>query len=153
MTKMQFTYRKQETDVYCGPAIVQMILSSIGMDLSQAEIAGSLGTNEATGTMIGAIQDFLRTCELDAVRKNDASWEDIRHALDDEMFVVVGYVEPEEDVPHYSLVKDLASDTIVLIDPWIGAEKALARDEFEMRWRDDAANAYGERMMMTVSTP
>jgi ABC-type bacteriocin/lantibiotic exporter with double-glycine peptidase domain len=153
MAKIQFIYRKQETDVYCGPAIVQMILASNGTEISQSEIAVSLGTNEATGTTIDAMRDFLRSCGFDAVRKNDASLQDIKHALNLGEIIIVGYVEPEEDVPHYSLVKEVTAEAIILIDPWSGTEQTMALDEFESRWRDDSALAYGERMMMTVSVP
>jgi ABC-type bacteriocin/lantibiotic exporter with double-glycine peptidase domain len=153
MTKIPLPYRKQETDFYCGPAIVQMILASNGTEIPQGEIAASLGTSDATGTTIDAMRDFLHSCGFDVTRKNNASLEKIKNALDTDAMVVVGYVETSEDVPHYSLVKEVTANAIVLIDPWSGNEQTMTPNEFESRWRDDSALAYGERMMMTVSIP
>jgi ABC-type bacteriocin/lantibiotic exporter with double-glycine peptidase domain len=153
MRAVSIPHRKQETDFYCGPAIVQMILAAQGIELSQKDIARVLGTTEAAGTNIAAIERFLASHGFVALRKNDVNVRDIDSAIAAGKKVVVGYVEPSEDVPHYGIVAAVTAQDIIIIDPWHGADHALARDVFEERWRDDSADAYGNRMMLAVSFP
>jgi ABC-type bacteriocin/lantibiotic exporter with double-glycine peptidase domain len=152
MPKMYFPYRKQETDVYCAPAIVQMILAAQGTEVLQSELAQAMGTDEQ-GTSVAAMERFLASYGFEVARKNDAAWEDIVAAFAADSTVVVGYIEPEEEKAHYSIVSSIDDDMIHLIDPWYGPDHMLAREEFIERWRDDEDGAYGQRMMMIVSTP
>ena len=153
MNSVPIPYRKQETDFYCGPAIVQMILAAHGIDLSQNAIADALGTTEAAGTMVDAIQRYFATHGFAVTCTNEAQLSDIDLMASAGKYVVVGYVEPSEDVPHYGIVKTMTSQDITIIDPWNGADHLMPREIFEERWRDDSAEAYGNRMMMAVSMP
>jgi len=145
-------YRKQETSVYCGPAIVQMILAAYGKELSQGSIAREMGTDEQ-GTPVARIEDFLGSHGFEVQRKNGADWDDIISALGAGSIVVVGYIEPSDEKAHYSIAVSTTDHVVSLLDPWFGEEHILLRDEFIKRWRDDADEAYGERMMMAVSMP
>jgi ABC-type bacteriocin/lantibiotic exporter with double-glycine peptidase domain len=153
MTAIPIPYRKQETDVYCGPTIVQMILAAHGIELTQHEIAVALGTTEEAGTMADSIQRYFATHGFAVTCTNEAQLSDVESVIAAGRYVVVGYVEPTEDVPHYGIVKEITAQDIIIIDPWNGADHIMAREIFEERWRDDSAAAYGNRMMMAVSMP
>ena len=152
MTPKSFPYRKQETDFYCGPAIVQMALATQGTDISQNELAASMGTSEH-GTPLTEIERVLALHGFVTIRKNNAAWEDIDDALQKGMMVIIGYVEPEEEVAHYSFVASTNDEAIYFVDPLFGPDFTMSREEFEKRWRDDEDGAYGERMMLVVSIP
>jgi ABC-type bacteriocin/lantibiotic exporter with double-glycine peptidase domain len=151
MQRPAIPYRKQENlDIYCGPAVVQMILLAHGLERSQDELATILGT-DATGTRAQAIEEFLMASGFFVERKNDAMLADIEAAHADGATVVVGYIEPGENLlGHYGIVMDLTDDSIVLIDPLLGPELTMSREDFQMRWKDDHDDSYGERMMMSI---
>lgn len=153
MHAVSIPYRKQETDVYCGPTIVQMILAAHGIELSQKEIAAALGTTESSGTTADAIQNYFATHKFAVTCTNEAALSDIKYMITAGKYVIVGYVEPSEDIPHYGIVKTLTAQDITIIDPWNGGDHTMSREIFEERWRDDSAAAYGNRMMMAVSMP
>lgn len=143
-------YYKQETDYYCGPAVVQMILGKVGIIFSQKQLAEELGTTEAVGTAADAIVQLLTLHGLTVKRTNGATLADLEAALAAGAFALVGYIEPEGD-PHYALVVALTPTEVVLADPLFGEEHRLPREEFAQRWRDDAAGAYGDHLLITAS--
>lgn len=144
-------YRKQENvDYYCGPAVVQMILLGHGIERSQDELAKILGTDE-TGTDADAIKKLLTSLGFVVERKNDATLADIEAALALGASVIVGYIEPDEnELDHYGIVADLTQDHLVIVDPLLGPELTMTREDFESRWKDDPDNKYGERFMMSI---
>jgi predicted double-glycine peptidase len=145
-------YYKQETDVYCGPAVVQMILASKDVARPQADVAEIMGTTEARGTELSTMQNILAAHGFLTERTNDATLDDIAIALATKHTVIVGYIDPESNtLAHYAIVRDLTDSSIILIDPLHGENYTLARADFESRWRDDANNMYGNRMMLTAT--
>ena len=151
MESISIPYRKQETSFYCGPAIVQMILAANRIEVSQNDIAAALGTTESAGTMADAIQRYFASHGFAVTCTNEAAVSDIESMLTAGKYVIVGYVELSEDVPHYGIVKTVTTQDITIIDPWSGADHTMSREVFEERWRDDSVLAYGNRMMMVVS--
>ncbi|MFZ1987544.1 MAG: cysteine peptidase family C39 domain-containing protein [Minisyncoccia bacterium] len=150
MTEITFPYRRQETDFYCAPASVQMILAREGVEIPQATLAQMLGTNETVGTTINAIESLLVSRGFKVMRKNNATIPDIEEALTNNAAVMVGYVEPTENVPHYALISSVDMTDIFLTDPWHGPDYRIPRNTFLELWKDDEANAYGNRMMLAV---
>lgn len=142
-------YQKQETDYYCGPAVVQMLLARIGIIFTQAQLAEEMQTLPEVGTTASAIVALLGKHGLSAERRNGAALADIAHALDAGQLAIVGYIA--EDEPHYALVSALTDSHIVLQDPYFGEKHRLPLAEFEARWRDDATGMYGERLLISVS--
>ncbi len=144
-------YFKQETDFYCGPAVVQMVLAQLGIIFSHSHLAKELGTNPQTGTGADAIAQLLVMHGLSAERRNDASVDDIRHALAEGRLALVGYIESQDGEPHYALVASVGENDITLKDPLFGDRYVLPLAEFEERWRDNTDLMYGNRMMIAVS--
>jgi ABC-type bacteriocin/lantibiotic exporter with double-glycine peptidase domain len=142
-------YQKQETDYYCGPAVVQMALASIGIIFTQAALAEELKTTPEVGTTADAIAALLRQHGLEVKRSNGAAIADIAAALSEGQLAIVGYVAQDE--PHYALVSSLGDGAIVLQDPYFGEAHTLPLEEFQQRWRDNEAGMYGDRLLITVS--
>ena len=146
-------YSKQETEYYCGPAVVQMLLAHVGIIFTQAELAKELGTLPSVGTNADAIVALLTHHGMHVTRRNGATIADIRDALAAKELVLVGYIEADENVPHYVLVTAVTDDSIVFTDPdgTYGPNHSIPLTLFEERWRDDQANMYGDRLLITVS--
>ena len=134
-------YAKQETDYFCGPAVVQMLLARIGIIFSQEQLAKELGTNdselkadEVFGTSADAIVHLLKLHGMTVERRNGAVLDDIKRALAENRMALVGFIDPESSEPHYALVAALGGGEITLIDPEIGERRIFPLKEFEERW-------------------
>lgn len=128
-----------------------MALASAGVRLSQQELAEKLGTNETVGTTLRALSELLQSAGFLALRRNEASFHDIAAALQEGKIVIVGYIEPHEETPHYAIVSSYQGGTLNLIDPWLGENVTMAESEFAARWKDDANQTYGNRAMLTLA--
>lgn len=143
-------YHKQQTDFYCGPAVVQMALARIGVVFTQEQLAREMGTTSERGTTADAIIAALELHGLSAVRTNGATLADIAAALEAGKLALVGYIEPEGD-PHYALATAVTDAAITLVDPLFGQNYSLPVAEFEARWRDTDPHVYGDRLLITIS--
>lgn len=153
MKSASFPYCAQETDFYCGPAVAQMLLKREGTHRPQSTLAAALGTNKEVGTTMEALERLLRHAGFRTTRRAKASLEDVRAALARNEAVIVGYLEPRGDEPHYALVAGIEGASVRLIDPLMGSGYALPTAEFERRWRDNEHGAYGERAMLAAMRP
>ncbi len=113
---------------YCGPAIVSMIFSFLGVEVSQEEIAKLGGTEVGRGTR----PDNLITA---AGKKSEGrligAWVDVEHVADlrrelalwlaDDAFVILdfkkSYVFPEARTAHYTLCVAVRDDDLLIVDP------------------------------------
>src|SRR3989344_550632 len=102
-------YYKQETDFYCGPAVVQMLFAGRGVMMTQTQLAEALGTAAGAGTSLEAIVHILSLHGFETKHKNGASLADIAEALGAGKSALVGYTETENQEPHYALVAPLGA--------------------------------------------
>lgn len=152
MGRTPIAFRMQETDLYCGPAVVQMILATYGIEIAQSILAEEMGT-DSHGTPVRTVQNCLVEKGFSSKLANNASWEHIEDALGAGDMVIIGYIEHEEEKGHYALVETITGSEIVLADPWHGPHHRIWRDDFERNWKDDEDGAYGARMLLAVSAP
>lgn len=152
MERSPIIFRMQETDHYCGPAVVHMILATYGIETAQSILAEEMGT-DSHGTPVRSMQNCLVEQGFSSKLSNNASWEDIEDALGAGDMVIVGYIERGEEHGHYAIVETITGSEIVLADPWHGPHTRVWRDDFERNWKDDEDGAYGARMMLAVSAP
>lgn len=143
-------YVKQNTDFYCGPAIVQMVLARVGIIFTQEQLALEMGTTSERGTAAESIVDTLELHGLNALRANGATLDDISAALRQGKLALVGYVEPAGD-PHYALVTAVTDTAVTLSDPLFGQNHTMTKDEFTERWYDIEPHVYGDRLLITIS--
>ncbi len=118
MTKIDWTrhYVRQE-DGWCGPAVLKMVLSAVGIAKTQTEIVAD------TSIMIAYLSRFFS--ELGFL--TGAAIADIENHLNSGHFVIVDWWDDLTDDPndppdgHYSIVAavDRGRGTIKLIDPYL----------------------------------
>jgi hypothetical protein len=145
---------QQITENHCGPAVTQMLLENIGVNVSQEEItdaAGATHTIETHGTRVDQLAKAVH--ELAPIAKlwykEKASVEDLEYVLDECKFPVgvewQGLFEDmdgdEDDFGHYSIIAhiDKVKDEIIVVDPYkdfVDQSRIVKMSLFLNRWWD-----------------
>jgi hypothetical protein len=145
---------QQITENHCGPAVIQMLLENIGVEVSQEEItdaAGATRTIESHGTRVDQLAKAVH--ELAPIAKlwykEHADLEDLEYVLDECKFPVgvewQGLFEDmdddDDDYGHYSIIAhiDKVKDEIIVVDPYkdfVDQSRIVKMSLFVSRWWD-----------------
>lgn len=114
-----------------------MTLAAHGVRRTQKQIALRAKTNAKVGTqparLVAALQEEGMPVRV-GQRKTLAQ---IEKALKEEKIVIVLFLEPEEDVDHYAIVREIKDGFIVLLDPYAKKGRtSMTTKEFLRRWKD-----------------
>lgn len=135
-------YVRQE-DGWCGPAVLKMVLSAVGIDKSQQEIVADTNISwwgVDTSIMIAYLSRFFSQLNF----KINASITDIESHLNQGHIVIVDWWDDLTDDPadppdgHYSIVDSINREqgTVKLIDPSHRGIWDMKLTDFENRWYD-----------------
>lgn len=145
---------QQITENHCGPAVTQMLLENIGVNVTQeaiTEAAGATYTIETHGTRVDQLAKAVHELAPHAKlwHKEKASFEDLEYVLNEKRYPVgvewQGLFEDEdnddEDNGHYSIVAniDKAKDELIIVDPYkdfVEQNRIIKISLFEKRWWD-----------------
>jgi ABC-type bacteriocin/lantibiotic exporter with double-glycine peptidase domain len=136
---MQVPFFEQINEHYCGPAILQMVLAAYTMQVSQEQLAQEAQTplDMHSGTELVHMISVLQKYGLQVEAAEHQTIEAVKAALEKDSIVIICYTEPVVEWGHYSIVKEVRDDTIILIDPDSRTgETSLLVEEFERRWKD-----------------
>lgn len=145
---------QQITENHCGPAVLQMLLENIGVNISQQELteaAGATKTIETHGTRVDqlarAVHELVPIAKL--WYKENASFEDLEYVLDICKYPVgvewQGLFEDmdddDEEYGHYSVLAhiDKAKDELIIVDPYkdyVDQNRIIRMSTFLERWWD-----------------
>ena len=145
---------QQITENHCGPAVLQMLLENVGVNVSQEEIteaASATHTIETHGTRVDQLAKAVH--ELAPIAKlwfkEKASVEDLEYVLEECKFPVgvewQGLFEDmdddDEDYGHYSILAhiDRVKDEIIVVDPYkdfVDQSRIVKMSLFLNRWWD-----------------
>lgn len=145
---------QQISENHCGPAVVQMLLENVGVNVSQEEItetAGATYTIETHGTRVDQLAKAVH--ELAPIArlwyKEYASMQDLEYVLDECKFPVgvewQGLFEDmdddDDDYGHYSIIAhiDQGKDEIIVVDPYkdfVDQSRIVKMSVFVQRWWD-----------------
>ena len=125
----------------CGPASLKMVLDYYGINKSEQELSTMLNTNSELGTNLKDIKRVAEELNFKAEIQNESSFDEINIWLNKKVPVIVdwfsrGLSNSSVSDGHYSLVIGLNNEHIYLLDPEIGAERVLKRDDFLRVWFD-----------------
>lgn len=135
---------KQSDSSLCGPAVIKMVLYYYGIDALEKEIAKrcnhtyDIGCNDLQ--MMAAIESY----ELATFIKNSSTLEDLEYWCKHHIPVIVDWFTPGPGGSidemghggHSGVVIDIDREKVYLMDPEIGAVRAIKRDEFVRVWYD-----------------
>jgi len=130
-------YFKQDTDYSCGPASLEMILGYFGIRRSERDLMHELHSNSEVGSRHQRIINALTGYGLHVYVNNESSIEEVAFYLEQELPVLVHYIEPTTDEGHYSVVVGMPEADIVLNDPYNGERFRMTQNAFEKRWKDE----------------
>lgn len=123
----------QSNDYNCGPAAAVTALRKLGFPAEEGEIAILAYTSTATGTppdiLARALQERYAKDGLRSEYRVFKSVEELKNAG-----LTLAVIKYSFMLDHYVTVLELTDDHVVVGDPLKGKE-AIAREEFEKRWR------------------
>ena len=145
---------QQITENHCGPAVTQMLLENIGVNVSQEEIteaAGATQTIETHGTRVDqlakAVQHLAPIAKL--WFKEKASLEDLEYVLNECKYplgvewqgLFADMDGDDDDYGHYSIIAhiDKLKDELIVVDPYkdfIDQSRIVKMSVFLNRWWD-----------------
>lgn len=125
----------RQSEAMCGPASLKILLSHYGKDFTERELGELCGSTFEIGTTHQGLVDALVHLGLNPLAKEDATIDELRELVHQEIPVIVGWYKVDED--HYSVVYDIDGTTVSMMDP----EEASGRmqmtiEEFEKVWHD-----------------
>ena len=135
---LNLPFFKQETDYYCGPAVLQMILQFYGQTLSQTELAQIAGTT-STGTSPTRLLEAAQTLGLQTKVIEPATISELKSLIDEGLPVVVNFTEPESNFfGHYAIAVNYDATWLYLQDPDsdVGPQTKYDWIDFDQRWHD-----------------
>lgn len=145
---------EQISENHCGPAVIQMLLENIGVNVSQEEIteaAGATYTIARHGTRVDQLAKAVSQLAPGARLwyKERAAPDDLQYVLDICKFPVgvewqglFGDIdEDDDDYGHYSVVAhiDPLKDELIVVDPYkdfVDQNRILKMSVFLKRWWD-----------------
>lgn len=144
---------EQITSSHCGPASCVMLLSFLGVDVSQESIVEMGGASHKVEDYGMLILEMVRGVErlfpqFQFWYKENATLSDLTQIVRDYKYPVavewqgVFYEDSDEDDGHYSVIThiDTANNIIMLSDPYkrfAGIDRMFHILEFESRWWDE----------------
>ena len=143
----------QKTSSYCGPAVLEMLCSFLGVYLNQDEVVEALNAHDKIDVYGILVPEMGRVIsqlapELSFWFKENSSLTDLSQIVRTYGFPVgiewqgVFYEDADEDNGHYSIVThiDTINNLIMLSDPYrrfAGTDRIFHVLEFEHRWWDE----------------
>lgn len=130
----------QKKPGWCGPAVINIILKSVGIKKTQSQIAKKV-FKEWYGTSQGLLVAYLSKYFKKLNYKKNASISNIKKYLKNNYIVVVDWWDDLDDLPadgHYCIVLKLDHKFITLLDPSNSrnGKTKMSHFEFKNRWYD-----------------
>jgi ABC-type bacteriocin/lantibiotic exporter with double-glycine peptidase domain len=135
-------HRRQETNAGCLPACAQMILNYLGLDRSQTELAGLMGTHPQAGTPYSRITR-LRSNKINIAYQRASGLDDLAKWLERQL-PVIAFVQMRE-LPHWQghwsqhavVVLGLDQIAVHVLDPAASAQViAVPVNDFVLAWEE-----------------
>lgn len=138
--KLAIPHRRQLNDYMCGPATLQMVLAFLGEQKSQRKIRklmkASPGELKSHGMDNYKMVRGIQRAGFYAYVNENSNLDELKLFVKQGYPVVVNYIEPSHEDGHFAVVKGYNSllGTIILNDPWNGADFTLPEKKFLARW-------------------
>jgi len=146
---------EQITENHCGPAVIQMLLENIGVNVTQEDVteaAGATRTIATHGTRVDQLAKAVHQLAPGAKLwyKERASLDNLEYVLDECKYPAgvewQGLFddpvdEDDDDYGHYSVIShiDKAKDELIVVDPYkdfVDQDRILKISLFLKRWWD-----------------
>jgi len=123
----------KQSEGFCGPASLKMVLSYYGTEKTEDELADLMGATREYGCDPIDIVSAAEKVGFSAQYKERSSIEEITSFIDQKIPVIVQWFSPEEN-GHYSVISGYEGDNLVMVDPLTGSFRKIASQDFLNRW-------------------
>lgn len=124
----------RQSEAYCGPASLKMVLAFYGLEKSELALARLAGTKRRTGTPAAGLVKAAQTLGFEASVHDLAELKDIAAWLKKGVPVIVDWFSTDEG--HYSVAVGMDRKQIHLVDPELGALRSVPLKDFYRIWFD-----------------
>jgi hypothetical protein len=144
----------QKTSSHCGPAVLEMLLSFVGVYADQDEFVNAIGIGpklKEYGMVVPEMASAVKILapQLSFWYKTDSTLSDLSNLVNNFNFPTavewqgVFYEDEDDDNGHYSVITHIstANNIVVLSDPYTrfaGTDRRFSIMEFEQRWWDES---------------
>lgn len=140
---------KQSDSARCGPASIKMILSYYGIDALEDEIAARCNQTYELGCTDNDMKIALESYGLAVKIQNNSTLQDLEYWIQHHIPIIVDWFTPgispdPSDMPngHSSVVVDIDSEAVYLLDPEDAKIRQIPRNEFLRVWFDWRSKPY-----------
>ena len=119
----------KQSEGFCGPASLKMVLSYYGTEKTEDELAALIGATREYGCDPIDIVTAAEKVGFSAQYKERSSIEEITSFIDQKNPVIVQWFSPEEN-GHYSVVSGYEGDNLVMVDPLTGSIRKITSQDF-----------------------
>lgn len=135
----------------CGPASLKILLSYFNREHSESQLAKLCESTPEIGTTHAQMIAGAQALGADVIAKDRSTIDDLRHFVEDEKPVIVGWWSKNE--PHHSVVYEVGKHKIFMMDPDTESGiRIMPIEEFESVWHDtEGGKEKVERWMMAIT--
>ena len=123
----------------------------VGKQASEQNIAKAVATHPERGTTRKSMSSYLRKSRVPH-RTVAATLDDLTKAIQSGSPAIVNFIEPFEDVGHYSVAVDVEDESITLHDPDHSAYFRMSKEEFAKRWLGYKTRKVDRGWMIAIKT-
>jgi len=105
--KIDISFIRQKTHYFCGPASLQMIFNYYNIYKDQDDLAKKLETCEEFGTKNIKMIQTVKENGFYCLTKKSSTLNDIYKMLFKKIPVIVNYMEPTDEEPHFAVVSGM----------------------------------------------
>lgn len=137
---------------FCGPACLEFIAERFGVPVDQPRLAELLGTTKKDGTPHPMMVMGARLMGLEVVEINCTNIIDLAKMKDLGYEIIVNWMDGEDSKNdgHYSVIREIKQETIVLDDPSWGEIREMRMSVFEKQWFDYEGERKIERWALAI---
>lgn len=126
---------KQEKPFSCGPASLTMLLNCYGFSYKEKDLVRELDVTEE-GVDWWSIVEYLENRNLDYGYATKAPYRELHsvYKIYQAPILIAWNPTHRDGYDHFSVVREVTANRIILADPAIGQYVDLGRDDFENHW-------------------
>jgi len=142
-------YCKQNDPRHCGPTVASMVLSKLGLDITQEQIAQAIMKINSRGSRIALTIDVCRYILDFGIHTicysqfpDEKAWELLNQCVQKQIPVIVSQqYSTKINVGHYRIVLDIETvgkketEIVIYHDPLRGAYQSMRKDTFMELWK------------------
>ncbi len=137
----------RQSEGFCGPASLKMVLGYFGVEKSEKALARLAGSTRAFGTPAKGLVKAAQDLGFKASVRDEAEFSDLDRMLKKNIPVIVNWFSTQEG--HYSVAIRLTAKKIWLLDPETGTIQDFSRTVFRQIWFDfEAQKPYSKETLI-----